>query len=74
MKRVLAGVLRELGSPRTWDEVWKLSEIARVPTVMMFGKHKGTPIREVPNDYKQWLLRQPDVDPYLATALRGDRR
>ena len=73
-RRVLAGALHELGSPRTWDEVWKLSEIARVPTVMAFGKWKGTPIREVPNDYKQWLLRQPDVDPYLATALRGDRR
>ncbi|MFG8677603.1 putative quorum-sensing-regulated virulence factor [Pseudomonas aeruginosa] len=37
---------------------------------MPYGKHKGTPINQVPNDYKAWLLRQPDVDPYLVQALR----
>jgi exodeoxyribonuclease X len=38
---------------------------------MPFGKHKGEPISEMPVDYRQWLLRQPNVDPYLAQALRG---
>ena len=38
---------------------------------MTFGKHKGTPISAIPGDYKAWLLRQPDVDPYLAQALRA---
>ena len=27
-------------------------------TVMPFGKHKGTPLHEVPRDYFQWLLKQ----------------
>lgn len=54
----------------TWEEVHALSEKARIPTVMPYGKHKGTPINQVPNDYKAWLLRQPDVDPYLVQALR----
>jgi exodeoxyribonuclease X len=45
--------------------------MARVPKVLAFGKYKGTPIAEVPSDYKSWLLRQDDVDPYLAKALRS---
>src|ERR1017187_5019607 len=54
----------------TWEGVWKRSELARIPTIMTFGKHKGAAIKDIPADYKQWLLGQPDVDPYLAKALR----
>lgn len=57
----------------TWEALWRFSEDARIPTVMTFGKHKGTPIAQVPSDYKRWLLNQPDVDPYLAIALRKER-
>lgn len=53
----------------TWGQLHALSEIARIPTHMPFGKHKGVPIAEVPRDYKRWLLGQPDVDPYLVRAL-----
>lgn len=55
----------------SWEELWQLSEAARVPKVMPFGKHRGEPIALVPGDYKRWLLRQPDVDPYLRRALGG---
>ena len=55
----------------TWEELWQLSEQARIPKVMTFGKHNGTAIKDVPSDYKRWLLNQPDVDPYLVKALRG---
>ncbi len=54
----------------TWDRLWDASEEARIPTVMHFGKHRGEKIADVPPDYKAWLLRQPDVDPYLAKALQ----
>jgi len=57
--------------PITWEYIWNCSEKARIPTVMAFGKHKGVPIKNVPADYKRWLLGQPDVDPYLAKALRA---
>lgn len=53
------------------QQLWEHSEVARIPTVMTFGKHKGTPIAQVPSDYKRWLLNQPDVDPYLAKALKS---
>ena len=58
--------------PLTWEQVWQRSEVARVPTVMTFGKHKGTPIKDIPADYKGWLLKQPEIDPYLMKALRGE--
>ena len=65
---VLLHILRML-SPDTWEDLWLESERARIPTVMPYGKHKGLPIKEVPKDYRQWLLKQPDVDPYLVVAL-----
>lgn len=66
---LLGRIWLELGKPATWEDFWLISERARVPTVMTVGKHKGMPIKDVPRDYKQWFLRQPDVDPYLAKAL-----
>lgn len=61
----------ELQADATWEDVWRISERARIPTVMPFGKHKDERIADIPDDYKAWLLRQPDVDPYLVLALRG---
>ncbi len=60
----------EIGKSPDWAEkLYQQSEAARVPTVMMFGKHKGEEIKSIPIDYKRWLLKQPDVDPYLRKAL-----
>jgi exodeoxyribonuclease X len=70
---LLDAILKKVGDPETWEAVWQLSEEARVPDVMPFGKHRGTRIADIPSDYKAWLLRQPDVDPYLVKALRGQR-
>jgi len=45
--------------------------------VMPFGKHKGTPIRDVPTDYLQWLLQCGDVRGELRkeieSVLQGER-
>jgi exodeoxyribonuclease X len=56
----------------TWEQLWQLSEIARVPTVITFGKHKGEKIRDLPGSYVAWLLKQPDLDPYLFKALTNN--
>lgn len=58
----------------TWEFIWSLSEAARIPTKMTFGKHKGMQIDQLPFSYKQWLLGQADLDPYLFKALRGGAR
>lgn len=70
--RILYRVLNilEPEEKASWEALWQLSEIARIPTVMTFGKHKGMPIKDLPTDYKRWLLGQTELDPYLIKALR----
>lgn len=68
---LLRHIFGKLGEVHSWEDVWRASEAARVPTIMPFGKHKGMAIRDVPPDYKRWLLCQADIDPYLRQALKG---
>jgi exodeoxyribonuclease X len=51
-----------------WAAMWAASEFARVPSIMAFGKHKGTSIKDLPADYVKWL-KGTDIDPYLRKAL-----
>jgi exodeoxyribonuclease X len=70
--RICAKILSEICkilNVKTIENLWHLSEEARIPSVMTFGKHKGLPISDVPNDYKRWLLSQDNIDPYLIQAL-----
>ena len=53
------------------EALWIASEKARMPSHMPFGKYKGIPLNEVPADYKNWLLGQSDIDPYLRKALEA---
>lgn len=50
-------------------ELYLYSEECRVPTKMPFGKHKGELVKDIPTSYKSWLLKQPELDKYLKTAL-----
>lgn len=70
-RSLLANLIRLAGPVADWEALWQLSEQARIPKIMTFGKHKGMPIADVPADYKAWLLRQPDVDLYLQAALKA---
>ena len=49
--------------------LYEISENARRPTHMTFGKHKGLPLAEVPKDYVRWLLEQQNVDPFVRQAF-----
>ena len=53
------------------EDLYRESEVARIPTVMPFGKHKGLLLVDVPGDYRDWLLNQADIDPYLRKALEA---
>lgn len=68
---LLRAIVACLDDVDSWEALWRESEDARLPRTMPFGKHKGVPIREVPADYRRWLLGQADVDPYLRRALQG---
>lgn len=75
-RRLLVKIVEALagrqGRPvASWEELWQHSEYARIPMVINFGKHRGMAIADLPSDYKAWLLRQPDLDPYLIKALQS---
>jgi DNA polymerase III, epsilon subunit and related 3''-5'' exonucleases len=56
----------------SWEAVHALSEIARIPTIMGFGKHKGTAIEpgQLDASYVQWYRRQAETDPYYIEAFK----
>ena len=52
--------------------LWDLFEAANTPiqmTKMTFGKHKGTPLKELPPSYVTWLLKLDNLDPDLRASL-----
>ncbi len=51
------------------DQLYAVSEDARIPRIMQFGKHKGQPISEVPKGYRDWYRRQEETDPYVLMAF-----
>lgn len=53
------------------EELFDVSEDARIPRTINFGKHRGTAIADLPSDYMSWLLRQDELDPYLKKALEN---
>lgn len=55
---------------RDLEELWELSEHARVPTIFTFGKFKGLPISAADRGYAQWYRKQPTPDPYMLEAFR----
>lgn len=68
---VLKELLALLPTPvQTWEQLWELSEDARLPRTMPFGKHKGVAIADLPVDYQEWLLRQDSMDPYIKLAIQ----
>lgn len=54
-----------------WEDVLALSDLARIPTIMGFGKHKGTPIvrGQLDPGYVSWYRRQDETDPYYLAAF-----
>jgi exodeoxyribonuclease X len=68
--KIVTQIIEKL-HPLSLDALWEMSEKARIPSVMPYGKHKGELISQVPSDYKQWLLRQDNVSGYLRKALEA---
>lgn len=66
---LLNEIAKRLGV-KTFEELWHISEQCRIPRIISFGKHKGTPLEKIPSDYINWYLRQPEqTDKYLSKGL-----
>lgn len=51
-------------------QIWKLSKQWK-PVKMMFGKYKGTLIKDMPEDYKTWLKLNHAHNRELMKAIKG---
>jgi exodeoxyribonuclease X len=79
--RLLYFLYDAVGRPATWEELWRISEKARIPTRFSFGKYgpkdgkKGALISEVlrsDRGYVKWCLANADIvkeSPYWQKAL-----
>jgi len=68
---LLIDVIREAGkSVESLEDLYVVSEDARIPIIMPFGKCKDERIADMPYKYKQWILSQPDFDKYIVEAVR----
>lgn len=68
----LVASYRQTVSPEGALDLAALAQYAAAPfpiAVMPFGKHKGTPLEEVPPDYVRWLLALDDLDVDLRFSL-----
>lgn len=68
---VLLSLLRHMCSQSNLDlyGLYKLSQQPILLTKMPFGKHKGTDLNKLPNNYVKWLIGLPDLDENLRYSL-----
>ncbi|UNT44371.1 3'-5' exonuclease [Acinetobacter sp. LUNF3] len=65
---ILKTLVEQLGI-KDMNSLFIMSETARIPKYITFGKHKGTAVKDLDPSYVTWMLRQDDLDPYLRKAL-----
>ena len=65
---ILKTLVEQLGI-KDMNSLFIMSETARIPKYITFGKYKGTAVKDLDPSYVTWLLRQGDLDPYLRKAL-----
>ena len=58
---------------RNWEEMYLLSEDAKIPSNWPFGKYRGKPLNVADKGYVDWYLKLPEneTDKYLVEALRN---
>lgn len=67
---ILKAIADHVGGFESWQAMWKFSEEARIPEIIAFGMHKGSRIEDLPVGYREWMLRQSDMDPYVIKAVK----
>lgn len=65
---ILGELIKEIKAT-SLSHLYGLSEEARIPKIMTFGKYKGCPVAEVNRGWAKWYRNQTDTDPYLLMAL-----
>lgn len=56
----------------SWGDIYQVSQDARVPKIMAFGKFKGQPVSEVTPQWAEWYAGTDNADPYVLIALKKE--
>lgn len=67
---LLSYLLDEYFECLTLEELWTVSEDARLFKIWTFGKFKGKPLAAADRGYMSWCLRQPDMDEYVKKTIQ----
>jgi exodeoxyribonuclease X len=67
---VTTEILLKMANQTTLKEMVRISKEPPFYTKLTFGKHKGKKYEEVPHDYLDWLLKQPDMDDGVHAAAK----
>jgi len=54
----------------TWEDLHRITDDSRVPTIMSFGKFKGQPVTAVEAGWAEWYAGTDNTDPYVIIALK----
>lgn len=65
---LLPHIIKESGVTNL-EELYQFSQEARIPTIISFGKHKGTEVAKLPRDYLEWGLKNL-TDEYVLSAFK----
>jgi len=70
---ILLGLLKRMMADTGLDidGLYDLSHQPNPSQKMTFGKHRGTPLKDLPRDYIHWLLNKTDIDADLRVALQS---
>lgn len=68
-KNILHHIIKK-ANVHTLEKLYALSEDARIPRTMTFGKFKDQPISAVDRGYVNWYRRQTDTDQYVIEAFK----
>lgn len=62
----------ELKGSLSWHDLHQVTQDARIPKVMTFGKHKGVAVEDVDQGWIDWYATatNPPPDPYVLMAFR----
>lgn len=61
-------------SSKSLDELIELAESIDFDAVMPFGKHKGTKVVDLPEDYATWLVKTLEPNDWIAQLLNSISR
>jgi exodeoxyribonuclease X len=73
---ILDAAMREFEGMESWEAIYELAGVfpkkkeVKIPEKMPFGRHKGIPFEQIPQDYLAWIINLSDASWEVKQAAR----